>query len=77
MNKSINTVELIKKWFIKRKKTTNREVIHKYDYLHGISDIVFNMKKHGHIIETERVQSPIGKHYVIYHYKGQSKSAKK
>lgn len=61
--------EQIRKWFIKRKKATNREVIHKFDNLHGISDIVCNMKKRGHIIETERVKTA-NAHYDIYHYRG-------
>ena len=64
------TVEAIRKWFMKKGKATNREVIHKFDYLHGISDVVFIMKKNGHNVETERVNLPNRKHYTIYHYKG-------
>ena len=62
--------EKIRQWFIKRKKATNREVIHKFDFLHGISNIVCEMKKNGHIIETERVNKK-HTHYDVYYYRGQ------
>jgi len=67
----LNKSDKIRKWFVKRGRATNREVIHKFDFIHGISNIVYEMKKKGHKIDTDRVHTK-DSHYDVYIYRGKS-----
>ena len=60
-------------YFVKKGKTTNREIISKFNLNHGISDIVLKKREHGHIITTERKEKRVNGEYIhwtVYKYGG-------
>jgi hypothetical protein len=60
-------------YFVKKGKTTNREIINKFNLNHGISDIVLKKKEHGHIVKTERKEKYVNGEYIhwtVYVYGG-------
>jgi|14_taG_2_1085336.scaffolds.fasta_scaffold01472_4 hypothetical protein len=60
-------------YFVKKGKTTNREIIDKFNLNHGISDIILHKRRDGHIVESERKEKRVNGEYIhwtVYKYGG-------